>query len=193
MRTKRTKGEMMKNRVYVACPTFDYTVIGSTLGALLACKKDPETSAEWFVHGFSGLTANFNNLFVEALNGIKTRGITHFAMLHADIEPEQYWLDRMLRIMEDWQADIVSVISPVKNGTGLTSTAYENPENPWYPIRFTVRQLGKMPPTFTQDDLLINTGLMLVDLRKDWVKKICFHVEDKITEIEPGVFRAHFF
>lgn len=181
----------MKNKVLVAIPTFNYKIMGASLAAVLHAKRNPETHVDFSVTGFSGLTANFNNQFVDALNGLKT-GLTHFAMIHDDIDPEAFWLDKLLEIMENWNADIVSAISPIKDDRGLTSTARENPDNLWYPIRYTMRELAELPPTFSRPDLLLNTGLMLVDMRKPWVKKIRFHVEDEINEVAPGEFRANF-
>lgn len=185
----------MKRKIFLGIPTFDFTVLGSTVTAVVAAKRDKETTMEFMIGGFSGLTANFNDLFVDALNRVKNDGVTHFAMLHGDIDPEAYWLDKLVAIMEAWDADVVSAISPVKDNRGLTSTARENPDNPWYPIRYTMREVFKMAPTFSTAEvpgLLLNTGCMLIDLRKDWTKKICFRVENEIVQVAPGQFRANF-
>ena len=44
-----------------------------------------------------------------------------------------------------------------------------------------MHEIMKMEPTFTFPNILLNDGLMLVDLRKDWVNHIWFHFDDKIT------------
>ena len=143
-------------------------------------------------HGLGGikviqssiLTKAFNQLWCEALNA-KDKGITHFCMLHSDIAPEDFFLDKLHDIMSGVGADILSVVSPMKNHEGLTSTALES-ESTTRPSRFTMKQIMAGPETFTHDDLLVNTGLMLCDLRKPWAKKVCFRFKDAIVWDEKG-------
>ena len=45
------------------------------------------------------------------------------------------------------------------------------------------------PVTWTAPDLLVNTGLMLVDFREPWVERVCFTIRDKIHE-ENGTWVA---
>ena len=47
------------------------------------------------------------------------------------------------------------------------------------------------PETFTAPDLLVNTGLLLVDLRAPWVEEICFTVTDRIQKLEDGSYAVH--
>jgi hypothetical protein len=50
-----------------------------------------------------------------------------------------------------------------------------------------MKQVMKMPWTWTSEDLLFNTGLMLVDFTKgDWVNNVCFHMRDEIIRILAG-------
>jgi hypothetical protein len=145
--------------------------------------------------GSSFLTKNFNILWSMALNARK-EGITHFVLHHADVLPEYFWLDKMLAVMEREKADVVSAVIPIKTPDGITSTAMdkstgnnEDPEDNYLVTRLSLKQCYKMTPTFTHEKLLINTGLMLVDFRKDWIEKVRFHFENEIV-FKNGEFKA---
>lgn len=133
------------------------------------------------------LTYTFNSLWCAALN-MREQGITHFAMLHDDIQPADGWIDTLLEEMNRVDADIISVVVPLKENSGLTSTAIDT--DPWRPRRLTMREVAKMPETFSRLDLspgmpeaiplLINTGCWLCKFTDEWVARACFHVRDKI-------------
>jgi len=117
---------------------------------------------------------NFNRLWAAALTAGLQKRHTHFAMLHSDIQPEGKWLDIMIREMDRVQADFLSVVVPIKDSRGITSSGIGNPANPWEPYRrFTVREMQNLPETFCLDDLgrghwptLHNNGCWIADLRK---------------------------
>jgi hypothetical protein len=135
---------------------------------------------------YSALTRNFNELWCAALNE-REKGVTHFMMLHDDIAPEPWFADTMMDIMTSNNADVVSVIVPIKDHTGYTSTALDAPPfagaDPWRVTRLTMHEVyNDYPATFTRHNLLINTGCMLVDIRKPWVEQVRFRFEDKIVK-----------
>jgi hypothetical protein len=109
-------------------------------------------------------------------------------MLHADVVPEDLWLDKMLAIMEDKKADVLSAVIPIKSPDGMTSTAIES-DDPWLPRRLNMAEVYERARTFTDPGLLVNSGLMLVDIRSAWVDRIFFRFEDKIQESD-GEFKA---
>lgn len=126
--------------------------------------------------GFSG-TEDFNVLWTDAQNLFEQGRVTHFAMLHGDITPDagQYWLDVLLEEMDRLGASLVSAISPIKDGRGLTSSGICDMSDPWRPFRrFTVREVfAELPETFDNvgagypdRPLLHNTGLWVCDLRR---------------------------
>lgn len=86
------------------------------------------------------------------------------------------------------------MVSPLKFDKGLTSTALDNGDG--RPVRrLTLNELYKdYEPTFTDPKLLINTGLMLVDLRSpifkdpNNVEKLAFTMVDKIKTNKDGSF-----
>jgi len=117
---------------------------------------------------------DMNTLWVRALNAAAHGEVTHFAMLHSDIQPSAGWLDVLLGEMDDRDADMVSAVVALKNHHGLTSCGVGDLDNPWEPFRrFTTRELMEFPETFSIFDtphpdryLLHNSGCMVVDLRK---------------------------
>jgi len=163
--------------------------------------------------GGSLLARTFNQLWGTAISNAARGSVTHFAMMHADIEPlaytddnqskRQWWLDILLDEMERTNADVIGVVSPIKDQRGLTSIAVDNPVDPWQVSRrLTMREILELPGTFDAADLtraglnpdgspiLVNTGMMLVDLRKPWIfeteedgqtLKAHFEIDDRIT------------
>ncbi len=129
------------------------------------------------------LANNFNTLWVMALNHHKQERCQYFAMLHDDIGPSPFWLDVLYEEMKRHDADVISAVSPIKDRLGLTSTAVCSGDR-WNSRRLTLKEVFDLPETFgTQDlinagiagpgqQLLVNTGCMLVDLSKPWVHKL---------------------
>ena len=136
--------------------------------------------------GNSLLPKGFNHLWAHALSN----DFDVFAMVHGDIAPEPGWAGALLRLLEEHEADMVSVVSPIKNDKGHASCGIGDPKNTWAPLfRFTMRQLQSMPETFSAADigwdgypLLANTGLWMADLRKPWARE---------TD-ESGALKAYF-
>jgi hypothetical protein len=100
---------------------------------------------------------------------------THLAMIHADIEAPPGWLDTLWHIMRERDLVAISSVSPIKDPVAnpRTSTAFATKGETWFPCRYVyVNDRHTMPETFEPADvckpgeeLLINTGLMLLDLR----------------------------
>lgn len=119
-------------------------------------------------------------------------GCTHFAMIHNDIIALPGWLDKMLALAEKHDADILSVISPIKDERGLTSFALDEeiePGNGGLPVEYAPRRLtlteiyDNYPETFeVPGKLLINTGLMLVRLKNPLTEELYFAFDDKIIK-----------
>jgi hypothetical protein len=138
-------------------------------------------------HCNSLLARGMNMLYAQA----QYQGYDYFAMLHTDIAPEAGWVDRLWQVMVEHDADVVSAVSPIKSAEGLTSTAIDLSRGPevrdWHVRRLTMREVMTLPETFSQADtvaagmnpdnrlLLVNTGCMLVDLHKPWVRETNEH------------------
>jgi predicted O-methyltransferase YrrM len=178
---------MAKTKTYLAMPTYLGRIENSEVViSIVHCRK--EGSENLFQLGQCNTSANctgFNTLWCEALDQRDKGEATHFLMLHSDIVPQVEFLDKMHEIMARTGADILSAVSPIKDSKGLTSIALDEQlgdrDFDWAPRRLTMKEIHTMEPTFTLPNLLINTGLMLVDLRKDWTNHIWFHFDDRIA------------
>jgi hypothetical protein len=137
--------------------------------------------------GAQSIAYCFNMAFATALDarddGVvcgdgQTRHATHFAMLHADIKAQDGWLDVLYGLMTTHDLTAISVVIPIKEPTRdpRTSTAIGKIADSWTPDRFVMMSdRGKWATTFTASDvpgldlaseeLLINTGCLLIDLR----------------------------
>lgn len=175
------------NKVFLGIPTSDLKVHPDIIAAVLHASPKGQLNG-LRTHSYSCLTRNFNELYCAALNARK-EGITHFCMLHSDVVPHGMgWLDIMLEIMQAHQTDVLSAIIPIKDNKGFTSTALDTDQ--WRPRRLTMTEICKeYPETFTRPDLLINTGLMLIDIRKPWVEQCHFMFLDTIQNRD-GIFYA---
>lgn len=180
--------------IYLAIPSYSGKLLHGHLDAILQASQDKVGPLD--ISGISALTFNFNLLFANALNARK-RGITHFAMMHDDLVPELYWLDKLHALLEKHRADMISVVAAIKDTRGLTSTALDislDGSDPyWRPTRLTLTEIfNDYPPTFSHPKLLLNTGLMLIDLRKPWVEEMYFEFDDRIIKNQDGDFVAQF-
>jgi SAM-dependent methyltransferase len=170
-------------RVLIGIPTYKDDVSARMLFPLLRCTKDHEYIPANVDSSAMGMVCN--RLWINALELAEQGHITHFLMQHSDIAPmENYYVDKMIAIMERTGADILSAVVPIKDGYGTTSTALDEPcgdvPQYWRVRRLTMKEIYDMEPTFTHEKLLLNTGLMLVDMRKAWTKDAYFTFEDKI-------------
>lgn len=164
-------------KIFIAIPTYDGRIDFRCVNALMTASKRIEHS---FNYRASSLLAwTFNGLWADALNAKHKDGYTHFLMVHADVVPEHYFADKMLDVMEAEKASILSVVLPIKNRTGLTSTAIDSDD--WQPSRLTMKQIAALEMmTFSHPKLLVNTGLMMVDLRKPWIYEAHFTINDRL-------------
>ena len=182
-------------RILVGQPHNGTITAGSARGSLNA-SKNHEAMLLW--HGSSLLAAGFNHLYCSALNMFNAGEITHFAMLHADVEPEPYWLDILIAEMDRLGADLVSTVVPIKDERGITSTGVGVFGVDWNPARrFTMTEIMELPETFGIEDtsypdhvLLHNTGCWVADLRnplfqeadEDGIGLVHFTIRDRIMK-----------
>lgn len=159
-------------RVLAALPCYGAIHPHASDANALASRGKVILAPYWTVS--SALCHSFNKAWCQALSLQRIGALDMFLMHHADIGIETlFWLDVMVEEMERTGAAVISVVQPIKNLTDETSTAGER-DDPWLPRKFTLAELQKLPETFsaadTQSlhpgDLLVNTGLMLVDIRR---------------------------
>ncbi len=126
--------------------------------------------------------------------------VTHFAMLHHDVCPQDGWLDVLMQEILKHDADVVSVAVPIKDNLGLTSTAIDDPAKVWeVERRVTMTELHRLPETFSAADcgypgrkLLVNTGCFVCRFDKSWrFPPFRFHIDDVVSyDSDRCVFKA---
>lgn len=181
--------------VFLALPQGGSVHPGSVRGAMRATRKHKVYANDLQC---SILTFGFNLLFCGALNARRSHNLTHFAMLHADIEPEDFWLDTLLEELHKHDADVVSAAVPLKEQTGICSTGIADPDNDFTAaMRLTLKQIHQLPETFSAADcgyperaLLVNSGCWVMRFTEPWVEEMCFSMTDRIRRHEDGLFRA---
>lgn len=181
-----------KIKLCVALPSYQLGTVASF--PLLCLMHSERIEKDYQHHHFeqsnSLLAMNDNMLWTKALNLARKGELTHFLMIHADVRPRanqvSNWFDLFLNEMERTKADVLSAAIPIKNTAGFTSTALDT--NRWSPQRLTQHQINReLPVTWTADTLLVNTGLMLVDLRGAWKSDPPFFtINDEIWQDEEG-------
>jgi hypothetical protein len=152
---------------------------------LWRARRDMSSVAVEYRQG-SLLAANFNALWCSALNAChRGEPIKYFAMLHDDVGPEDFWLDKLIEEMESNNLDVLGVAVPIKDTKGLTSLAIDG-DGTWRPkCRLTTSEVASLPETFTSEDvggpLLLNTGCWVCKFDLEWARKVRFTISDRIV------------
>lgn len=176
--------------LYLALPTYDGWRVNMQSVLHAAANPAPFRGVRVDDAGTSLLALNFNEMWARALNE-RSAGITHFAMLHADVVPHsRMWVGDMRRIMDSTGASVLSVVLPIKDQRGLTTTGLYGETDHTLRKRFTLKEVYQQPPTFTHERLLVNTGLMMIDFRASWVEQFCFKMNDEIRRKPSGEYYA---
>jgi hypothetical protein len=163
--------------------------------------------------GHSLLANCFNYHWANALNlQLAGRNITRFVMLHSDIIPEDWWADKLLLELEETNADLLSVVVPIKDSRGLTSVAIDDIYNFWGVYRrLTMSEVMGLPETFDYTDvamylsqpsrnrpLLVNSGCWACRFDRGWRNethtdgslKVYFNISDKIQIGKDGKYET---
>lgn len=181
-------------RVCLGMPGYDSITAGAAQGFYMASAGRTRIDGRAVAldvdrrHAEGSLLANsFNRLWAWALNeNHRGPAVDYFAMLHADIEPQIWWLDKAIAEMERGDYDVLSVVVPIKDPNALTSTALERPDgNPWAPLcRITMKEVYDLPETFDESHtgypLLLNTGCWVCRFDKLKDLGLAFTINDRI-------------
>jgi len=173
--------------VLLGCPTHDGRLFDGCAKVFYSDASQHHRVVP-FVATFSLLTANCNILWAMALNWYEAKQVDWFAMIHSDVQPEPFWIDRLIAEADAHAADVMSAVIPIKNDTGLTSTAISDPNDdcgrfvrlttsqvrhPSFPVTFdgdkAVQALRSLPENLRIEapagaKLLCNTGCMVCRL-----------------------------
>lgn len=133
------------------------------------------------------LASNFNQLWCYALNLVHSgQRVDYFAMLHDDVGPEDFWLDKLIDELEAKQLDVLGVVVPIKDTRGMTSMALHREGDNWMALtRLSMHDVYELPETFTSDDLghplLLNTGCWVCKFDSAWARMVHFEINDRIV------------
>jgi hypothetical protein len=185
------------SNIYLASPLYDGTLYWRSARALWQAAQQHNVTV---VHSeMSLIPYNCNQHWCNVLNGRKKLGFKWFAMLHSDVGPEPFWLDKIVAEAEKYGADMLSAVVPIKTDAGLTSTAILRSQEPasrrlhrlttsqcFHPsfpdtlgINEAVDALEKLPPDLREtalprEALLVNTGCMIVRCDQPWAERVWF-------------------
>lgn len=187
-------------RVFLGMPHYDAITSGAMVGWMAATYGHVILPFGPGAVGSSFLCGAFNDLWCFAMNHRDAGNITHFAMIHADVEPEIGWLDLLAKELHDRELTVLSAIIPIKKDKDLEpdtpmSTGLGNRHDPWGDNNLFRRSSREtMPPTITPADvcgpndvLLINTGLWIADLRHPaWDRFPGFNVHARVRKGPKG-------
>lgn len=175
---------MSKGKTFIGMPGYGKQTAAAGRGLWRACADMSDVAVEY--RQGSLLAANFNALWCSALN-LCHRGhqVKYFAMLHDDIGPEDFWLDKLIAELEANDLDVLGVAVPIKDTKGLTSLAIDG-DDTWRPkCRLTTSEVAALPETFTSEhvngNLLLNTGCWVAKFDPEWARKVSFTINDRIV------------
>lgn len=191
-------------KVLIGLPTYN-NQIDARLSLFLFNARTDNIQTLVKTKQLSALCWSFNHFWADALND---KTFDYFLLIHADIVPiaPQRWITKLIGEAERTHADLISVVSPLKNTDGLTSTALISNTHA-VERRLSMTEVHKLPETFGADEvaklygwqddenkrLLINTGCMLADLRRNraiW-ETMWFKTIDRVVKRD-GKFVATF-
>src|SRR5262245_66081079 len=103
---------MPQYNVFLAVPLYGRDLDWGTSKAVWRCATQSHR-VDICQMSSSLLTMNCNMLWCTALNMRGPKNLQWFAMLHADIEPSDWWLDTLITEAEKHGADMMSAIVPL--------------------------------------------------------------------------------
>jgi hypothetical protein len=173
-------------RIYLGMPGYGQLTAAAARSVWKSCRDMTQVDTE-YAQG-SLLACNFNKLWCTGLNMVHVgKRLDYWAMLHADIGCEDFWLDKLIDEMESRELDVLGVVVPIKDNRGVTSIALHHPGDNWNPdCRLTMHDVYQLPETFTSDDLdgqqiLLNTGCWVAKWNQDWCRTVHFEINDRIV------------
>ncbi len=199
------------SNVYLACPLYDGTLhFGAARGIWNSSRQHRVRVGEMKL---SLIPQNCTAHWCIALNLRKELDLQWFAMLHADVVPELWWIDTLIAEAEKHGADMISAGVPLKDNSGLLSMGILKPGglfghchrlslaqflHPDFPETFGINEcvegLARLPPPLRvtglpREALLVNTGCMVVRIDQPWATKVWFNDPTGIEQVE-GEWRA---
>lgn len=193
------------SKVFIGVPMHKGDVTATTMQSVSTATG--KHMVNYQLLGLSLLAKNFNMLFISAIK----KGYDFFVLHHSDLgvvgmatdkTRAGSWTDFLVDRLEEQKLAALSAAVAIKSDNGITSSGILTVEgDPWSLRRTTVKELPTLPlACVTRDDLvtrygldpktagalLINTGLLIMDIRNRggiWREKKWpgFHIYDEIA------------
>lgn len=161
------------------------------------------------------LACSYNHVWINTLRRVHELNLRYLAILHADIIPDDFWIDKLIHEAEIFDADVMSAVVPIKEASGVTSTGISS-DDPFVPyMRLSQRQINDpaFPKTFdigminaammsgsldkqhvidipSQAKLLVNTGCCVIRVDRKWCEYAYFTIRDRIRRVENDMMIA---
>jgi hypothetical protein len=169
--------------VFLGIPTYDEWVHTNTMMGVIHASKKHHLQMQ--VIGSSVTPFAFNQLWCTGV----LSGAEYFAMCHADVGPDAYWIDTLIEELENTNADIMAAMIPIKDAARVYSVAMCHDNEPAH-YRLTVEHAKNLPDTFFTEDmhrvtgedglLCANTGLWVCRLDRPWTRQVDFAFDTSI-------------
>jgi hypothetical protein len=194
------------SNVYLACPLYDGTLqFGAARGIWNSSRQHQVRVGEMKL---SLIPHNCTAHWCVALNLQKELNLQWFAMLHADVSPDLWWIDTLIAAAEKHGADLMSAGVPLKDDSGLLSMGIWRPGglfgtchrltlaqflHPQFPDTFGVHEavdaLAQLPSELRitglpREGLLVNTGCMVVRIDQPWATKVWFNDPTGMEQVD---------
>jgi hypothetical protein len=181
--------------VLLGCPLYDDRLGSGPSKAFWREASQKHQIAETLPTG-SVIDSNCTKIWCDALNNRDQ--VLYMAILHSDVTPEAWWVDKLIEQAELHGADFVSALVPVKNLRGVYSTAISMPDgkhhfrrltrkqaqHPDFPTTFGVEEatdaLERLPEPLRVSNvprggfLFANTACMVCRVDRPWAEKVLF-------------------
>lgn len=205
--------QAQRTTILIGCPIHTSQLEHKTASAIHFPSKRTDLDILKIFSTSSLLATNFNRIWSTALNYNAERPqekhIKWFFLLHGDIVPEPNWVDKLIALAEKHETDLLSVVVPFKDQSGLTSTALGSPDPFNIVSRLTMHQVMELPPTFGAADvhkyfslhdgivsqaqaeltdypLLVNSGCIIVNMQMPYARSLYFTINDHIRTDKQG-------
>ena len=192
-----------RTTILIGCPCHGSQLEWKTASAIHTPSKRTDLDIIKIFSNSSLLATNFNRVWCTAHNWNAehpNQKIKWFFLLHGDIVPEDNWVDKMIELAERHQTDLLSVVVPFKDQSGLTSTALGTDDPYNITSRLTMQQVMQLPPTFGQADvcklfsintlplpvLLVNSGCIIVNMQAPRATELYFTINDQVRTDKQG-------
>lgn len=139
-------------RVFIGMPSYGGVQPAALQSADLFASKTPGRCLLPKVMPLSHHCGAMNALIATAWNSRRETGANRFAMIHQDVAPALWWIDKAEEELTRTGADCLAMVVPIKDEKGMTSVGILN-RRTLCTRRLSMEEICQLPRTFSADDL----------------------------------------